>query len=116
MHHTWATFGPGSDGGFNREDGIEKLNKMFSDGVLKISKSCPNLVAQIQGYERSETDNKPIATNEDLCSALRVGAMMLRIARGDGAYSDKNRQVAKYSAYDDGPGSLDIFSNLPVGE
>jgi hypothetical protein len=88
MHHHWATFGPGKDGGYNREDGIEKLNKMFSDGVIKISKACPNLVQQYQSYERGE-DGKPIAKNDDLCSALRVGAMMLRIARSSEEYSSR---------------------------
>jgi phage terminase large subunit-like protein len=116
MHNTWATFGLGKDGGYNREDGIEKANKLFSDGLIKISKSCPNLVSQYQSYERAEDTGKPIAKNDDLMSALRVGVMMLRIARSSEEYSNRNQKVAKYSSYDGGAGSLDIFTNLPVGE
>jgi phage terminase large subunit-like protein len=115
MHSHHATFGPGTDGGYNREDGIEKANKLFSDGLIKISKSCPNLVAQYQGYERGE-DGKPVARNDDLMSALRVGVMMLRIARGSDAYANRANSVAAFATFGEGPGSLNIYTGLPNTE
>ncbi len=116
MHAHHATFGPGKDGGFNRESGIVLVNELLSSGRLKVSKNCRHFQSQYVAYERGE-DGQPIAKNDDLMSALRVGAMMLRIARpleefaetnGD-PWRNKNNGQAK------GVDDWDIFTGRAIG-
>ncbi len=80
FHNTWATFGPGSDGGYNRESGIELCNHMMHAGKIKVARSCIGFRQQFVRYERDEK-GAPIAKRDDLMSAFRIGAMMTRIAK-----------------------------------
>jgi hypothetical protein len=80
FHNTWATFGPGSDGGYNRESGIELANHMMHAGKIKVARSCVGFRQQFVRYERGDK-GIPIAKRDDLMSAFRIGAMMQRIAK-----------------------------------
>lgn len=80
MHPHHATFGPGSDGGYNRESGIELINHELAAGLWKVSRACRKFQAEYCGYERDEK-GQPIQKNDDLMSAWRVAAMMPRIAK-----------------------------------
>jgi len=103
MHTHHATFGPGADGGYNRESGIELINHELASGLWKVNRVCRKFQAEYSGYERDEK-GQPIQKNDDLMSAWRVAAMMPRIARPleefDTAYA-KPRQQYALGTFDD---------------
>jgi phage terminase large subunit-like protein len=88
MHPHHATFGPGTDGGYNRESGIELINHELASGLWKVSRACRKFQAEYAGYERDEK-GQPIQKNDDLMSAWRVAAMMQRIAKPLDEFSDR---------------------------
>jgi hypothetical protein len=70
-------------GAMSKELRRHKANDLMRQGKIKIAKHCVQFQRQFAGYERDETTGKPIARNDDLMSAFRVGVMMLRAARSD---------------------------------
>lgn len=80
FHRMWATMGGDAKAGYNRESGIELANKMLHTGRIKVSRTCVEFRKQYVRYERDEK-GIPVAKNDDLMSAFRIGAMMTSIAR-----------------------------------
>jgi hypothetical protein len=80
FHNTWSTLNAQPGAGYGLEDGIALANTMMQRGQLKVLRSLVEFRREFVRYERGE-DGKPIAKNDDLMSALRIGAMMLKIAR-----------------------------------
>lgn len=66
----------------NVADGLRDVSTCLSNGTIKISKKCKNLINELGGYvwDMDSTVDRPVKENDHAADALRYGCKTMKIA------------------------------------